>query len=88
MPVFYKACQNAIQGLITKWVMQRADLLRLNKDERDELLAAIERKKKRGEEMLKSFQSREGSFGDTYADWKNCPICSGASDFTMGGEKK
>ena len=80
--------RTAVQGLITKWVKQRADLLRLNKDERDELAAAIEKKKERGEEMLKSFQSRGGYFGEAYADWKNCPICSGASNFTMGGEKK
>ena len=78
----------AVQKLITRWIGKRMDLLRLDEKERKELLVAIREKKERGEEMLKSFQERgEGDYyGEKYRDWKNCPICSGATNFVMGGE--
>jgi hypothetical protein len=80
--------RTAIQGLISRWVERRADLLRMDKAERAGLGLAMKEMKKKGEEAMQRFQ--QGGNGDYYAeaykDWKACPICDGAAGAKMGVE--
>ncbi len=78
--------RNAIQGLISKWVGARAELLRLNKEERIELMKSLKEMKGKGDAALKKFQEGEHGnyFTETYKDWKKCPVCEGSLEAKMG----
>ncbi|MEO0413435.1 MAG: hypothetical protein AAF226_00625, partial [Verrucomicrobiota bacterium] len=69
--------RKAIRTLVEKWTNERMTQLRLTKDEKADLHSELTRMKKRGEEMLKNFQTKkDGAFSDYYKDWKACAVCS------------
>ena len=84
------SCREAIQGLIQKWVDERINRLRMNPAETKTLRDKLAKMRKDGEAMLKSIQ--DGNNGEElmeiYKDWKECPICSGASPSAMPGGPK
>jgi hypothetical protein len=61
----------AIQGLITRWVEQRLDLMRLTAGERTALTHEMADARKQGMNMLHSFSSTDSTR-------TNCPICDGS----------
>lgn len=66
--------RQAVEGLISRWVGQRLDMMRLTKDERDEITQEIEAGRKQGMGGLKQYvQSGEVSKSRT-----NCAICDGS----------
>ncbi len=82
-----KKRRKAIQGLISRWVEKRADLLRLTKEERSDLQGALKEMKEKGDEALSKFQKYDPGtfFFESYKDWEGCPICEGAVGAKMSG---
>ena len=80
--------REAIKSLITRWIDQRAELLRLTNEERKTLMDDIREKQKKGEAALEKFiaEGEDGFFGKNYANWKECAICAGAAGASMGVE--
>ena len=77
--------RNAIQSLISRWIGKRAKLLRLDQDERTELMKTLKEMKGEGDAALKRFQNGEHGdyFRDEYQDWKKCPVCEGSVEAKM-----
>jgi hypothetical protein len=68
-----------MQKLLDRWISRRLDLMRLTPEERAAWTAAMEDRRKKGMEMMKSLQ-RSGA----YPDQTECPVCNGATDATKG----
>jgi hypothetical protein len=66
--------RQAIEGLISRWLSQRLELMRLTKAEREEITGEIEKGRKQGMSGLKqAVQSGQVSQSRT-----NCAICDGS----------
>lgn len=66
--------RRAVEKLISRWVSQRLDLMRLTKDEQDEITREIEQGRKVGMGGLKQFVQS----GEVSRDRTNCAICDGS----------
>ena len=73
--------RDAIEALINQWIQRRLDNLKLTDCERDQVEENLSAMRKKGEEMLKRFQSEKNynGFKKYYENWKKCAACSGAS---------
>ena len=73
--------RDAIEALINKWIQRRLDNLKITDCERDQIEKNLSAMRKKGEEMLKRFQSEKNynGFKKYYENWKKCAACSGTS---------
>jgi len=73
--------RDAIEALINQWIQRRLDNLKLTDCERGQIEKNLSAMRKKGEEMLKRFQSEKNynGFKKYYENWKKCAACSGAS---------
>ena len=71
--------RSAIRKLIKKWTDERIVKLRLSKEEEALLRKQLAEMRKKGENLLKKWQSDESDFQQFYKDWEECALCSGAS---------
>jgi hypothetical protein len=77
--------QDAMQRLVEKWVKQRLEIMRATDAERADWLAKAEAARTKGLAILKTFKEKK-TFGDSYAEWKHCPICDGVVAACGGGK--
>jgi hypothetical protein len=73
--------RNAIEKLINKWIQKRLNNTKLTDCEREQIEKNLSSMRKKGEKMLKLFQSEKNydSFRKHYENWKKCAACSGVS---------
>ena len=73
--------RDAIEALVNKWIQRRLDNTKLTCEEREQIEKNLSTMRKKGEKMLKLFQSEKSynGFKKYYSNWKKCAACSGAS---------
>jgi hypothetical protein len=73
--------RDAIERLVNKWIKRRLENSRLTCNEKEQIEKNLSTMRKKGEKMLKTFQSEQGfeGFGKYYDNWKKCAACSGVS---------
>jgi hypothetical protein len=69
--------QQAIMGLVERWLARRIEARRLTQVERDVWREEMAMRRKKGMSMLQSYQ-QQGMKG-SYAKMKACPFCDGAN---------
>jgi hypothetical protein len=74
----------AVNLLVKNWIARRMDQMHLSAKQRADLLADLEKKRKKGMEALKSFRSGDHAQGSMsayapgYVDLDECAVCNGA----------